>query len=372
MRTEEKRNSRISDVVKRYDGDLFVVTKVSGQEISLAPAKEDEAGLYHQVEGADAISVPAGTFDEYFTLMMAAPAETPNVQTYLVENGELYHDGELLDTGSREVVEIKAACAGHLILSVTPEKQPGREELVSYNVETGKIFSFGLKNDRFTVIHSDDHHIVVIAIDNRKVMYPDRDGVLKEGETLARTCHVINTEEEDPYLGATYTGSTPDIGEYEVLPGSHGISKIIVFASNRSFDTVETDTGDFANVLLPETGRYTATVVLLRDRGSVGDRVAPFDGRIKKIIPCHDGWSVVFVTDRGIVHSNFGHFYRQAVGKKVLEAVKNHPLPLKLEVVNEQKTVFTFADPATYKIAVITVEKAKDDDSGFHTSVEYK
>lgn len=360
---KEKRN----DVVRRYDGDIYIVTGISETDITLMPAEESD-GEYCEADGQEAITVPAKTFAEFFTVILEAEPEVPDVQDYTVEDGVLFENGEPVDTGSVQIMDVKAACRGNLLITAVPYKREGKQELFSLNTETGYLNSLGVIGDRIDVIHQYDDGFVIVVQDREKVRYADGDEY-REGETLRRSCGLIALVGGRLHLCKLVPGNTPDIGEHKVYTKDSGF--MIVFTSSTAFRAVETENGDLVDIVLPERGRNNAAVIRFSyEDGFSYNYVPSFDGDVQDVLPCTDGRNAVFVTDRGIIHSNTGHFYRQAVGKKVLKAVAKHPLPLDMRVEGERKTVFVFGNPATYGTAVITVEKSATDDSGFHTTVE--
>lgn len=368
MRTEKiKRN----DVVRRFDGAIYIVTETTEKQVELSPAEVCDDGSYAVTAATESqkLTVPAKTCGHFFAVIEASEPDIPDLASYTVEDGVLFKDGVAIDLGSITVKKVMGACRGHLLLAVIPRKMKEKEALADFSIETGKVFMVSGAHDAFSVIDTSENGFIVIIQDTEKVNYRENDEI-KEGQTLYRACSVIREKYGRLDSYPEYTAKEgSDIGEYEIFKDGNDI--LLVFSTNRTFKVVELEDGEIEGVVLPELGRNNATIFRICEKGVKWSYIAPFDGAIKKIIPCPDGENVVFVTDLGIVHSNVGHFYRQAVGKNVLKAVEEHPLPLGIQVPNEQKTIFTFGNPDSYGTAVITVEKSHEDDSGFHTEVEY-
>lgn len=372
MRTEFQKNA----IIKSFAGDVYSVTDVTEEKVELASVTFDPDDETYHINGEEYITVPAKTVDKFFTVVRPAEPEVPDIQDYAVKDGVLYYNSEdtPIDTGSVKVKAVKGACKGHLMLTVYPRKAEDMEQLADYSPETGTLnMVTGGTFTGFHVIDTDEEarRFIMVFEDRKEIKYEGEDGNILTGEALHR--HAVVVAERHGRLVCT-SAVTPvvgdDIGECEVFKEAG--NTLVVFASNRTYETVETVDGEYVNIVRKELGRNNAALLRVTDKGVSASHIKPFDGFIKEILPCPDGENVVFVTDVGIVHTNVGHtYYRQAVGQKVLDAVKGHKQPLKLEVVSEQKVIFTFGNPDTFDAAVITVEKSTRDDSGFHTEVEY-
>ncbi len=369
MRTDFVKTAIIKS---NYADDVYTVTDTTEEKVELASVTFDPDDETYHINGEEYITVPAKTVDKFFTVIRPAEPEVPDIQDYTVKDGVLYYNSENtpIDTGSVKVKAVKGACKGHLLLTVYPRKTEDMEQLADYNPENGTINMVTRPFTAINVVYTNAENscFVVVCEDHREVDYKEGDDILS-GNYLRRIAGVINAQHGKLTCSFVTPAASEDIGDCTVLnEGDAEGDALLVFNSCRTYKTVEVN-GEYVPIVLQEQGRNNAT--LLHEYGHTV-RIMPFDGEIREILPCPDGENVVFVTDKGIVHTNVGHtYYRQAVGQKVLDAVKGHKQPLKLEVVSEQKVIFTFGNLDTFEAAVITVEKSTHDDSGFHTEVEY-
>lgn len=210
-----------------------------------------------------------------------------------------------------------------------------------------------------------------------------RDGVLlrngKKVETIKQSIRYYRGEKKIFSSDAGWS-AFPVVGSWvpcSVNTGSDPVTHVQLFQTSHALRLVKDECGTEYYVHDAENDgkRTMVTKVDLAYYDEVSDPLVTiycieFPGLIGQILPCNDeDHNFVFVTEKpaGIIHSNYGHFYRRAVGEEVSSVVQDHPIPLSLSPMSPCDTIFAFGN-RNYELCRIRVVKTRD--RGFVTTIE--
>lgn len=358
MKTEMRKGTIVKSLI---DGELYKIISVGNSETILAGVKCDEQNDTKEYKETSpfAVSVSTEVAEDVFYTVASSEPEVPDMTDWKIEGQRLWGNGKKIETGTLVPVEILAMVPGGVILTVQ-SRTDGKLDLFRYDVDEDKFNAIGMAEDSYQIVYQGPAESIVGVLATGKneesVAVPGGDPVKKEkvGQTfrLYAGCNMIfcaGSEEE------TMFGSNLFLGEYREDAMMH----VLLFAH---FD--------------PESGRTTVHTVNITfyDDDDVADVVChevAFNGSVKDFMECKESpGDFVFVTEDGIVHSNFGHGKRCALGEEVLEAVRDYPIPIGLNFTNRKDTEFVFAN-ANYGVCKIRVVKTID--RGFVTTImEFK
>lgn len=382
MKTELRINA--GDVVRSLlDGMFYRVLSIKEGSVDARVVEEEEAdGKRVFVEtSADTIEVNRLVFDELFYVVEKAPAAVPDDGMFTISGGMFLKDGKRIETGTLVPVEIMALIPGAVLLTVRSRTE-GKLDLFHYDVEKDEFHKLTNAKDRIQFVYGHGPVTGFIVTASEKVEIPAEgdDDSTEEAEAVIQSIRF--------YSGSYWLFSTdgdvdaeyyPLIGERissTVAEDWQGMTAHIVqFATGEACRYIRTAEGSSLWVRDPEKDGERTTVTRIelayeedRPYPAVScDRVS-FSGTIEKVLACKDeDHNSVFVTAEGIVHSNYGHGKRLAIGRDVLEAVEQYPIPVSLSFNGSRETTFIFGNE-NYGACRIRVIKTRD--RGFVTTVE--
>ena len=341
MKTEFRKNE--GDVVRSLlDGMFYRVLNISEESVTAKPVEEEDIdGKRVFIETpADTIDVNRNVFDELFFVVEKAPATVPGDGTFSISNGMFLKNGNRIETGTLVPVEIMALIPGAVLLTVRSRTE-GKLDLFHYDVET------------------DEFHKLTNAKDRIEFVYGYGSLFATDGSVGA---------EYYPLVGGRVSFNNADDWQGRT-------AHVVQFASSDACREVWTIEGRHLWVRDPDNDGERSTVTKIELAYEEGhpypeiscDRVS-FSGTIEKILACKDeDHNSVFVTAEGIVHSNYGHGKRLAIGRDVLEAVEQYPVPISLNFNGSRDTTFIFGNE-NYGACRVRVIKTRD--RGFVTTVE--
>lgn len=380
MKTEIRKNE--GDVVRSLlDGMFYRILSIKEESVLAKPVAEEEVDgerVFVETQ-VDLIEVDRRVFDELFFVVEKAPAAVPDEGMFTISNNLLLKNGIRVETGTLVPVEIMALIPGAVLLTVRSRTE-GKLDLFHYDVEADEFHKLTLGKDRIQLVYRHGPVTGFIVTESAKVEIPAEGDSTKEAEAVIQSirfysdsCWLFSTDGRDS------TDFYPLIGDrisFIIADDRQDVAThILQTATSDACRYVQTTDGRYLWVRDPENDgkRTTVTKVELayeeeRPYPAVScDRVS-FSGTIDKILACRDEeHNSVFVTAEGIVHSNYGHGKRLAIGQDVLEAVEKYPVPVSLNFNGSRDTTFVFGNE-NYGACRIRVVKTCD--RGYVTTVE--
>ena len=377
-----KTEFREGDVVRSLlDGMFYRVLSVGEGSVSAAPVEEEEADgkrVFIRTR-VDTIEVNHNVFDELFYVVEKAPAAVPDEGMFTISNGLFLKDGNRIETGTLVPVEIMALIPGAVLLTVRSRTED-KLDLFHYDVETDEFHKLTNAKDSIRFVYGCGPITGFVVTTREKVELPaegDGDGT-EEAESVMQSVRFYdgcswlystegNLDSEEPLIGELVSSTTADDWKGRK-------TNVVQFATSDACKCTVTTDGKYVWVRDRENdGKRTRVtkIELVYEDGSYpmvsGDQVS-FSGSIEKVLSCRDeDHNSVFVTAEGIVHSNYGHGKRLAIGRDVLEAVERYPVPVSLNFNGSRDTTFIFGNE-NYGACRIRVVKTRD--RGFVTTVE--
>ena len=380
MKTEFRKNE--GDVVRSLlDGMFYRVLNISEESVTAKPVEEEDIdGKRVFIETpADTIDVNRNVFDELFFVVEKAPATVPGDGTFSISNGMFLKNGNRIETGTLVPVEIMALIPGAVLLTVRSRTE-GKLDLFHYDVETDEFHKLTNAKDRIEFVYGYGSVTGFVVTTNEKVEIPADGDNMEEAELVVQSIRFYSDSSwlfaTDGSVGAEYyplVGGRVSFNNADDWQGR--TAHVVQFASSDACREVWTIEGRHLWVRDPDNDGERSTVTKIELAYEEGhpypeiscDRVS-FSGTIEKILACKDeDHNSVFVTAEGIVHSNYGHGKRLAIGRDVLEAVEQYPVPISLNFNGSRDTTFIFGNE-NYGACRIRVVKTRD--RGFVTTVE--
>ena len=381
MKTEIRKSA--GDVVKSLlDGELYRVNSSDETAVEIVPVEEnkgDEGKKCFVATSAEPVRVGCKVFDEFFYLYEKAPAKMPEDGEFLIRDGRLMRNGREVECGTLVPVEIKALIPGAVIMTVR-SRQEGRLDLFHYSVEEDVFSKLAEAKYKLELVYRHKDVTGFIVTEKETITVPAEEGETSETvETVKQSVRYYRGENRLFSSDAGWT-SIPIIGSWSpcyVHGGSDPAVHVQLFSTSDTVKVVKDDFGTEYYAYDPENSgkRTTVTKIELVYYDDESDPLVTincleFPGVIDRVLPCNDEeHNFVFVTKRpaGIVHSNFGHFYRCAVGEDVDSVVQMYPVPLSIKFIGSSDTTFTFGNKK-YEVCRIRVIKTRD--RGFVTTIE--
>lgn len=377
-----KAKMRKNDVVRSLlDGEFYKIMSVGDEAVMLQQLScEEKDGKRTFKEIDEVISIAKGIFDELFYIVEAAQAPVPEDE-FEISGGKLLRNGQKIETGTLVPDEIKTLIPGAVIMTVKSRTE-GKLDLFHYDVETDKFTKMSDAKGEIELVYLNDSAGITgfLMKNSEKVLLPakDKSDDPLEAESVwesvrfydgARGIYASENELEMPVIGekTCFTIARNDDGEEK---------HILLFKASAGAKRVTTTDGKQAWVCpkqLPKERTLIRRFVLEYSPEVfvpyiTADEVE-FNGTNKNLLECRDeDGNFVFVTEEGIVHSNWGHGKRYAIGQDVLDVVAEYPRPISLNFEGRTITTFTFAKESYAGVAKIRVEKTRD--RGFVTTIE--
>ena len=377
-----KTEFREGDVVRSLlDGMFYRVLNISEESVTAETVEEEEADGKRVFVGtpADMIDVDRQVFDELFYVVEKAPAAVPDEGMFTISNNMFLKGGKRVETGTLVPVEIMARIPGAVLLTVRSRTE-GKLDLFHYDVETDEFHKLTNAKDDIWLAYSSGPITGFATTKRETVEIPSE----KDGDSTEQAEAVIQSVRF--YNGCSWLYSTEgNLDSGEPLIGELISSTTADDWNGRKTHVVQFATSDACKCTVTTDGRYVwvrdtendgkrtrvTKIELVYEDGSypmVNSDQVSFSGSIEKVLFCRDeDHNSVFVTTEGIVHSNYGHGKRLAIGKDVLEAVEQYPVPVSLSFNGSRDTTFIFGNE-NYGACRIRVVKTCD--RGFVTTVE--
>ena len=381
MKAGNRKNE--GDVVKSFlDGELYRISKFDEKTVELILVDEnegDDGKKYFTPASEMPIMVRSCVFDEFFCLYEKAPAKTPEDGEFVIRDGMLFKNGDKIECGTLIPLEIKALIPGALILTVR-SREEGRLDLFHYNVDEDAFSKLANAKSGLELVyrHNDVTGFIVTEVETITI-HDEEDDSSEVIETVKQSVRYYRGKNRLFSSDAGWT-AFPIIGNRvpcNVQAGSDPVTHVQLFATSNAVKLIKDDCGTEYFTHDPENdGRRTmVTKIELAYDDEVSDPLVTIDciefpGLIGQVLTCNDeDHNFVFVTERpaGIIHSNYGHFYRRAVGEEVSSVVRDYPIPLSLSFMSPSDTVFAFGNK-NYELCRIRVVKTRD--RGFVTTIE--
>ena len=381
MKAGNRKNE--GDVVKSFlNGELYRISKFGEKAVEIVPVEENESddGKKRFTPTSEKpVTVRSCVFDEFFYLYEKAPAKAPENGEFVIRDGVLLRNGKKVECGTLVPLEIKALIPGAVILTVR-SREEGRMDLFHYNVDEDAFSKLAnAKSDLELVYrHKDVTGFIVTEMETITICN-DEDDSPEDIETVKQSVRYYRGKNRLFSSDAGWT-AFPIIGNQvpcNVHAGSDPVTHVQLFATSNAVRLVKDDFGNEYFTHDPENdGRRTmVTKIELAYYDEVSEPQVTIDciefpGLIGQVLTCNDeDHNFVFVTEKpaGIIHSNYGHFYRRAVGEEVSSVVQDYPIPLSLSLMSPSDTVFAFGNK-NYELCRIRVVKTRD--RGFVTTIE--
>ena len=381
MKAGNRKNE--GDVVKSFlDGELYRINGSDEKAVELSHVQEsenDDGKKYFTPTSEKPVTVRSCVFDEFFYLYEKAPAKAPENGEFVIRDGVLLRNGKKVECGTLVPLEIKALIPGAVILTVR-SREEGRMDLFHYNVEEDAFSKLAnAKSDLELVYrHKDVTGFIVTEMETITICNEEDDSPEKV-ETIKQSIRYYRGEKKIFSSDAGWS-AFPVVGSWvpcSVNTCSDPVTHVQLFQTSHALRLVKDECGTEYYVHDAENDgkRTMVTKVDLAYYDEVSDPLVTiycieFPGLIGQILPCNDeDHNFVFVTEKpaGIIHSNYGHFYRRAVGEEVSSVVQDHPIPLSLSPMSPCDTIFAFGN-RNYELCRIRVVKTRD--RGFVTTIE--
>ena len=385
----KERKVRENDKFKGIiDGKHYVVVHcpAQGQSVDL---QNDCGGVF---------TIPKAALEKAFIF---EGNDTPFPETkkgeYLIKDGQLFRDGERIETGTLRPIEIVDCVKTGVYMTVEPKEKGEGKELRFYAPETDRFSVVAQGADTYTVIYNDRKVIGVVARSTRpEKLMPEKEG--EEPEAVMAVSERILFIEGPEIAFATVPPSRGFLLSYDPSPVEETAEKAVdstgreeayarhlFFVLDRKAGAktnvdgellfVEEKPGEVLDRTIDESlvmkvsifyDGYNLvgpeTVFPEYSDARIETQLFTVEGEVRRITPCFNGMlDALVVTDQGITFSNFAYCRpRQAKGQDVLDLVKKYPMCLSLNV-NKAGTisVFTLCDSA-YNMASVKVEKTRD------------
>ena len=340
--------------------DYIMINEVVGREVPGSRISYEETG--------EVKSVNKPVFYELFEIVDKAPAETPAENEFEIKDGRLYHNGEKVETGSLYAEEIKARVPGGLILSVRSLVE-GKHDLFYYDPEQedpDEAFDkLTRAKDGLELVYQDGPLTGFITTEREEVpLPPEKDG--DDPKVVEKVWQTVRF-----YDGKNWSSSSDDDEDQNPLIGRKIYERreesadVLLFATDEKVEFV-----DGAGWVIDQSAKGKRTtvsrIVITYPEGRDGRRNADlktvaFNGTIQKILPSYDeDKNFVFVTEEGVVHTNYGHSKLYAKGAEVLSAVQEYPQPAGLIFGGRKITTFLFTNADYSGVVKIRVEKKRE------------
>lgn len=359
----------------KINGRTYLVENVAVDgSVRIIEQVEDEA--------PEILEVTQEVLDNFFLFKgNDTPVPAPKDGEFVIEEGRFLHNGSPVQIGTLIPVEVVAGIPGNVLLTVK-SRSDGYLDLFQYNIERDRFETILVSHADYKIIFNDDSCWGVLVTDKKEFELPAKEGEEPEKRAGIRqrvtffsggipVCNDGNIEKDGTLLG--------NLWHTHVEEDESKKRTVLLYAGEESVTELEDKNGKTFYSLSPEKDgartivrEYTVDVTSVEEEdeyGSccVGIRKVSFDGILKKVQPVYDG-NYVFVTDDGIVYSNFGHGKRIAKGRDVLKAVDEFPYLISTKI-GDRINVFTFGNEE-YRTCEIKVEKTSD--RGYVTTVTRK
>ena len=364
--------ANIGDIFKEVRTGLYYKVEERREEmIAIHSVEKTEEGTDtgFAETGRDRCMVPEKTFGYFFRLEEEARETVPEEGEYIIESGVLIHNGERIETGTLVPLRILTGAPGGVVFAARSLTE-GKQDLFLYNLRRDDFCKLAEAHDSFELIGLDREENMIVATDSEEVEIPfDKNGEITVKKTaVTQTVYVFDgkyklfSEKGIPFGSSSRYTYCVDKGD------------IVLYVNAEDFREETTADGKTVRVANHEKDgeRTRVSRFIISKESDVFAEVVydmcSFPGTVKDIIPVGDeGGNFLFITQEGIVHSNFGHGIRVAKGPEVLETVKEYPIPLSLEFSGRTDTVFVLGNEH-YEVCRIRVVKTRD--RGYVTTVE--
>lgn len=381
MKTEMRKGTIVRSLI---DGEFYKLISAGDEAMFSRLNCEEQDGKTVYTEVEDIISVAAKAAGDIFYVVEQPVPECPATEEFKITGGMFLQNDRQIETGTLVPVEIKALIPGAVILTVKSLTE-GKLDLFHYNVEEDKFRKLTKGKDDLQLVYRrglvtgfvvTERTISFVRCDEEEGNTDPDVSYWKPEETVKQSVRyyygghrLFATDSEE---GSSVVGDK--LPEVILRDGNIDLQ---LFATSSAYTLVEDKDGNYVEVRDPKNDgkRTKATMIYLayEDENQspvVKKREVDFPGVIDKVLPCNDeDGNIVFVTTGpdGIVHSNWGHSPRRAVGKEVSVVMEEYPIPLDLSFEGDRICTFTFAN-ANYKVCKIRVVKTFD--RGFVTTIE--
>ena len=382
MKTEMRKGTIVRSLI---DGEFYKLISAGDEALMFSRLNcEEQDGKAVYTEVGDLISVAAKAAGDIFYVVEQPAPERPADEEFKIAGGMFLQKDRQIETGTLVPIEIKALIPGAVILTVKSLTE-GKLDLFHYDVEEDKFRKLTKGKDDLQLVYRrglvtgfvvTERTISFVRCDEEEGNTDPDVSYLKPEETVKQSVRYYYGGHRlfatDPEEGSSVVGDK--LPEVILRDGNIDLQ---LFATSSAYTLVEDKDGNYVEVRDPKNDgkRTKATMIYLayEDENQspvVKEREVEFPGVIDKVLPCNDeDGNIVFVTTGpdGIVHSNWGHSPRRAVGKEVSVVMEEYPIPLDLSFEGDRICTFTFAN-ANYKVCKIRVVKTFD--RGFVTTIE--
>lgn len=360
------------DIFKEVRTGLYYKVEGSSEEmIAIRHVEKTEEGTDtgFAETGNDSRMVPEKTFGYYFRLEEEAPETVPEEGEYTIESGVLIHQEKRVETGTLVPLRILAGSPGGVVFAARSRTER-KQDLFLYNLRRDDFYKLAEAHDSYEMIDLDREENMIVATDSEEVEIPfDKRGEITVKKTaVTQTVYVFDgryklfSEKGVPFGSSSRYTYCIDKGD------------IVLFINAEDYSEETTADGGIVRVPNHEKDGERTRVsrfIIIRESDVFADVVydtCSFPGTVTDVIPVRDeGGNFLFVTQEGIIHSNFGHGIRVAKGPDILKTVKEYPIPLSLELSGRTDTVFVLGNEQ-FEVCRIRVIKTRD--RGYVTTVE--